>query len=55
MIIEFEKLYKAYMEEVNKAQVNGYLQHNTVKTYLLHSGNFEKWCKGDFEPGARNK
>ena len=33
----------------------GYLSEKTTQTYLVHSGNFVKWCSDIFEPGARNK
>lgn len=52
---EIEKLFQQYEEEVLEAEKNGYLQVNTTRTYLLHSGNFVKWCKNQFEPGGRNK
>jgi len=54
-ILEVERLFGAYEAEVNEALKQGFLKENTVKTYLLHSGNFIKWCKDDFEPGGRNK
>ena len=37
-----EKLYHEYVQEVSEAERKGYLKENTVKTYLLHSGNFVK-------------
>lgn len=54
-IKEIERLFQAYEQEVMMAQDNGYLQSNTTRTYLLHSHNFLKWCKDEFEPGGRNK
>jgi len=48
-------LFQKYEEEVKEAEEKGYLMENTVKTYLSHSWNFVKWCKGNFEPGGRNK
>lgn len=54
-IKELENLYKKYEQEVNEALRTGYLKQNTAKTYLLHSDNFIKWCKDNFEPGAKNK
>ena len=54
-ILEIEKLFQQYKQEVLEAEKNGYIQKNTTRTYLLHSGNFVKWCKGQFEPGGRNK
>lgn len=50
-----EQLFYQYEQEVLKAERSGYLKENTVKTYLLHSENFVKWCKNEFEPGLRNK
>ncbi|MEG2917829.1 MAG: hypothetical protein RR851_07865 [Clostridium sp.] len=50
-----ENLLEQYHGEVNLALDNGYLKENTVRTYLLHSSNFIKWCNGNFEPGGRNK
>lgn len=55
IIKEIERLFQAYESEVILAQHHGYLQPNTTRTYLLHSHNFVKWCKDEFEPGGRNK
>lgn len=55
LINEIERLYQQYEKEVIEAEKCGYLQANTRRTYLLHSGNFIKWCKDQFEPGGRNK
>jgi len=52
---KLESLFKKYEEEVKEAEEKGYLMENTVKTYLTHSRNFVKWCKGNFELGGRNK
>ena len=54
-ISAIEKLFHQYEQEILEAKNNGYLKENTVKTYLVHSGNFVKWCNGEFEPGLRNK
>lgn len=54
-IEELEKLFRAYNVEVTVAMKEGFLKDNTAKTYLLHTGNFIKWCKDEFEPGGRNK
>ena len=51
---EIESLYAQYEKEVLLAKEEGYLMDNTVRTYLLHSGNFVKWCRGDFIPGGKN-
>lgn len=55
ILLTIEKLFQQYEQEVLEAERNGYLKGNTVKTYLLHSGNFVKWCKDEFKPGLRNK
>jgi len=52
---DIELLFQQYAKEVLEAENNGYLKPNTTKTYLLHSGNFVKWCNGNFEPGGKNK
>lgn len=50
-----EDALQHYEKEVENAANEGLLMPNTVRTYLLHSRNFVKWCRGDFEPGATNK
>ena len=52
---QLDGLYDEYCKEVEDAKKEGALKDSTVRTYLLHSGNFVKWCKGNFEPGGRNK
>ena len=54
IIYEIERLYSEYEQEMHSAQSKGWLVENTVKTYLLHSGNFVKWCNGHFTPGVKN-
>jgi len=54
-IKELENLYEKYEKDVNLALEQGYLKRNTAKTYLVHSENFIKWCKDNFEPGGKNK
>ena len=54
-ILEIERLLQEYEKEVMAAEKAGYLQPKTTRTYLIHSGNFVKWCKNEFEPGGRNK
>lgn len=55
IIKEIEHLYSAYEKEVFLAKEKGFLMEKTVNTYLLHSGNFVKWCRGNFVPGDKNK
>ena len=54
-ISKIEQLFQLYEQEIKELEKNGVTQANTMKTYLLHSGNFVRWCKGEFEPGAKNK
>jgi hypothetical protein len=54
-IKQLEDIYQAYEKEVKESSKEGLLTKSTADTYLLHSGNFIKWCKGDFVPGGRNK
>ena len=52
---KIEALYREYEAEVLAAEDKGLLTNQTVRTYLLHSRNFVKWCKGQFEPGCNKK
>ncbi len=54
-IKELENLYSIYEKEIREARKSGLLTESTAKTYLVHSNNFIKWCKDDFQPGGRNK
>jgi len=51
---EIERLYDLYQDEIEMLTKKGIIMENTSKTYLLHSYNFVKWCKGEFTPGAKN-
>ncbi|MCS5422270.1 MULTISPECIES: hypothetical protein [Psychrilyobacter] len=55
LLKKLEELYSQYEKEVPKTEENEYLKANTRKTYLLHSNNFMRWLKNDFEPGERNE
>ena len=52
---EIDILFAKYENEIELARKNGNLMDNTVRTYLLHSGNFVKWCHGEFIPGGKNE
>lgn len=54
-IKQLEDLYQIYEKEVREKSKGGLLAENSSKTYLLHSGNFVKWCRGNFNPGGRNQ
>ena len=53
-IEELERLIIEYEVEVEQKRREGKLADSTADTYLLHSNNFVKWCKGEFIPGGRN-
>ena len=53
-IKDIELLLEEYEKILIQRNCEGILMPNTVKTYLLHSTNFVKWCKGEFNPGERN-
>lgn len=55
LVNEIETLFSQYEKEVYEKQKQGLMAENTVKTYLQHSGNFVKWIKDEFEPGAKNR
>lgn len=46
-----ERLYGLYEAEVKQREKDGCLARATAHTYLVHSGNFVDWCKGEFIPG----
>lgn len=50
-----ERLYRLWEEEVTAAREEGRLTEKTARTYLLHSENFLRWCRGEFEPGSRKR
>ena len=50
---EIERLYDLYQDEIELLTKKGVITENTSKTYLLHSYNFVRWCKGEFTPGAK--
>lgn len=55
VITELERLHKEYSNEIEEKKKLGILAPSAADTYLLHSRNFVRWCKGDFEPGGRKK
>lgn len=52
-IKQLELLFEDYEKEVTEKMKAGILEKTTAKTYLTHSSNFVRWCRNDFEPGAR--
>lgn len=54
IIMEMTRLYNEYQQEIEALRKNGILKQSAANTYLLHSKNFVRWCKDEFEPGRRN-
>ncbi|MBW4080262.1 hypothetical protein [Paenibacillus sp. S150] len=54
-INQLELLFETYEQEVTDKLKRGVLKASAAKTYLYHSGNFIKWCRNDFVPGAKNE
>lgn len=54
IIEEPERLILEYEVEVERSRKDGKLSDKTANTYLPHSNNFVRWCKGEFIPGGRN-
>jgi hypothetical protein len=52
---QLNELLNQYEQEVNQARKQGQLTESTAKTYLLHTNNFAKWCKGNFVQGGRKQ
>ena len=52
IIVEMERLYELYEREVEERKKDGCLTRSTANTYLTHTRNFIKWCKGEFIPGG---
>jgi len=54
LLIKLEELYSQYEKKILKAEEDKCLKANTSKTYLLHSNNFMRWIKDEFQPSERN-
>jgi len=52
---EVELGLRQYTEILAELERTGVIKPLTHKTYSLHSANFVRWLRGEFEPGARNK
>ena len=53
VIEEMTKLYDEYESEIMRLCERGFLKDSAARTYLLHSRNFVRWYKGEYEPGRR--
>ena len=47
-IAKLESVLKQYVTVVQQSPC----KKSTKRTYILHSRNFARWVKGDFEPGS---
>jgi hypothetical protein len=54
-IRELERRLDEYERIIEQKKTEGLMMQNTVNTYLTHSRNFVRWCKGDFNPGEKNR
>ncbi len=52
---EVERALEQYRELLAELEQTNTLKPSAAKTYILHSENFVRWLKDEFEPGARNK
>ncbi len=52
---EVERALELYRELLSEREQTGVLKESTRKTYLVHSENFVRWLKGEFDPGERNR
>lgn len=50
--IEFIDKVEGKFQEYEEVIEESRLSRNARQTYLLHSGNFVRWIKGEFEPGG---
>ena len=53
-IIEMRSLLDGYEKEVERAMRQGRLTEKSAQSYVEHANYFFRWCKSEFEPGARN-
>lgn len=54
-LVEVERALEQYREVLAELEQAGTLKPSAAKTYILHSENFVRWLKDEFQPGARNK
>ena len=54
-LLEIQRLLRDYETEITNKKRQGLLMENAAKTYLLHSTNFVRWIRGEFNPGERNE
>ncbi|PLT31828.1 hypothetical protein [Peribacillus deserti] len=52
---ELEKRLVLYEKVIQEKKLEGLMTPKTVNTYLTHSRNFVRWCKGNFDPGEKNR
>ena len=54
-LIEVEQAFDQYREVLAELEESSTIMENTRKTYLVHSKNFVRWLRGEFDPGARKR
>jgi hypothetical protein len=52
---EVEAALERYRELLARLEQGGAIKPNTSNTYLLHSENFVRWLRGEWERGDRNR
>jgi len=52
---EVEQALARYREVLAALEQDGVLTKSTEKTYWIHSENFVRWLRGEFDPASRNK
>lgn len=54
-IQEIDRAFDEYCELLAQRETEGHLKSSARNTYELHSRNFVRWLRGEFDPGARNR
>jgi hypothetical protein len=52
---DVERALEEYRDLLAGLKRKGLLKENTRKTYMLHSENFVRWLRREFDPGERNR
>ncbi|MDP2871860.1 MAG: hypothetical protein Q8P31_04905 [Bacillota bacterium] len=55
VIEDLDRLLEDYEKVVEKELQEGHIKGNTAETYIIHARQFVRWCKGEFDPGSRNR
>ncbi len=52
---EVQRALAVYEELLASLEQTRVIKESTRQTYMVHSDNFVRWMRGEFDPGARNK